>query len=96
MKHEKGGWVLHSSQELGGKGLRRLKMIKNPVTRVFETAHLLLNEDQPLAASILSWVHISLLCAIHFFGICTMDHVPWYRVLNAFDPLCDGQCVAVV
>ena len=25
MKHENGGWVLHGSQEWGGKGLGRLK-----------------------------------------------------------------------
>ena len=39
MKHEKGGWgwVLHGSQEWGGKGLGRLKLVpKSVVGMVWE------------------------------------------------------------
>ena len=37
MKHEKGGWVLHGSQEWGGKGLGRFKMVpKSVVGMVWE------------------------------------------------------------
>ena len=31
MKHEKGVWVLHGSQEWDGKGLGRLKMVSKSV-----------------------------------------------------------------
>ena len=31
MKHENGGWVLHGSQEWGGKCLGRLKMVSKSV-----------------------------------------------------------------
>ena len=31
MKHEKGGWVLHGSQEWGGKGLGTFKMVRKSV-----------------------------------------------------------------
>ena len=34
MKHEKGGWVLHGSQEWGGKGLGRLKMVPKSVVEM--------------------------------------------------------------
>ena len=37
MKHEKGCWVLHGSQEWGGKGLGRFKMVpKSVVGMVWE------------------------------------------------------------